>query len=64
MTFYDFAAPFYGIWAAFVETRAYRLAREALAMHPGRDLLERRGRNGNRSQRPRDWFGLPAFRGS
>ena len=40
MTFYDFAAPVYGIWAALVETRAHRLAREALAAHPGRDLLE------------------------
>jgi len=40
MTFYDFAAPFYGMWAAFVETRAYRLAAEALATHPGRDLLD------------------------
>ena len=40
MTFYDFAAPLYGIWAAAVETRANRLAWEALAAHPGRDLLE------------------------
>ena len=40
MTFYDFAAPFYGIWAAFTETRAHRLAEELLAAPAGEDLLE------------------------
>ncbi len=40
MTFYDFAAPVYGIWAAVLESRAHRLAGDALASHPGLDLLE------------------------
>ncbi len=40
MTFYDLAVPFYGIWSALVESRAHRAAAEAVAMHPGHDLLE------------------------
>lgn len=40
MTFYDLAAPVYGIWAALVESRAHRWAREAIREHPGRNLLE------------------------
>ena len=40
MTFYDLAAPVYGIWAAVLESRAHRLAGEALASYAGLDLLE------------------------
>ncbi len=40
MTFYDFAAPFYGIWAALLESKAHRLAADAVAAQTGRDLLE------------------------
>jgi ubiquinone/menaquinone biosynthesis C-methylase UbiE len=40
MTFYDFVAPVYGIWAAILESRAHRLAREALATLQCGDLLE------------------------
>jgi len=40
MTFYDFAAPVYGIWAALVESRAHSLAKQAILARAGRDLLE------------------------
>ena len=40
MTFYDLAAPVYGVWAALTESKAHRRAVAALIECPIRNLLE------------------------